>query len=252
MLQETVEGGPRRQRPNSTFRSRNGNVRGKGQKPTLVIKVFSNGDKENTFARAFRKALISMSRRLQRRLNRKEWERLRSAVRKQIRGVKQDENSRVLREILNRISVLETTNPSNAQALSNSIGVFQVQVSALREQALRLMEERNHPSPTCPHYWRKKLVSPPAKLIGKRLNIQIPGIGWISTEFDSGPYSTCCQDCRMAREDAFFYWTGLQIPEFSEWLDATPEVAALTRNASLSPRNLDSFWKQVIQLRFQE
>lgn len=214
---------------------------------------FSNSDLfQIRVSKALKKAAAVRTRQLRRPLTTSEWTTLKRAVKKQCRTISTDTVSRSLRQLAQRINVLENACPQDSQQLQNSIGMFSLQVSALREQALRHLNEQDDVRATCPHL-RMKRAHVTADGKGARFFVKFPNIGYVSYIPQNRLESLACPKCTQARADFVFLWSGQDFQTFEQFTEGDPishAVIDACRLRGIHPLSLQEVWNSVLTSKF--
>lgn len=203
-------------------------------------------------SKALKRSAAVRTKQLGRPLHVEEWSMLKIAVKKQCRRIPSDTTSRALRSLAERVNQLENVNPDGAQALSNSIGMFSLQVSALREQALRHLIEQDDVKATCPHV-RMKRYQHVSEGRGTRFFRKIPGIGYVSFVPKNRLEPLACHKCVQSRGDLIFLWSGQELNSFEEFSDSTPISQADIKACGLTgihPLSLQEVWNSFIICKY--
>lgn len=203
-------------------------------------------------SRALKRASKTRTKQLQRPLSPDEWKRLKLAVKKQCRAIQTDNTSVQLRALFRRVVQLENCTPQGAQALSDSIGMFSLQVSALREQALRHVLEHDELRPSCGHFRQKKVVSVQSAA-GARFFRKLPNIGYVSYSPNDRLETMACKSCVQSREDSVFLWTGEEFNSFESFTDSSPISLAVIKASGLSgvhPLSIQEVWSSILTQKY--
>lgn len=211
--------------------------KGKGQNP-----------RRSRFQTAMAKAVKARTRHLGRRLTSDEFHDLVRAVRKQVRIVNPDPLARQLRIIARTLTKFERMIPKTSSDFENSISLARMQVDMLRRDVLSLIDERSGVSETCAHVLGRSKVSfnlrGTTTVANSPIPVTLPG-GCTSTVL-------ACKHCASDREDAFFSWTGEQLPVLPSSFYANLDKLDVKRIKALEirPLALQSIWSSILDFQF--
>lgn len=201
---------------------------------------------------ALPKAAAARRKQLGRPLSPDEWLKLKIAVKKQCRNVARDTVSSAIRQLALRVQQLENVNPQGAQALADSISMFQTQVSALRRQALDHLVEHSETRPTCPHF-RKRRAIHVSSGVGARFFAKFENLGYVSYCPQDRIESLACPQCVKSREDSVFLWSGSSLDSFEEFTDSSPISSAVISACGLTgipPLSIQEVWNSVLLQKY--
>jgi len=206
--------------------------------------------KQVRFSKAFHKALHVRSRVLGRRLSRPEWQALKASVRKQCSARLLPVEVR-LQQLSDRIGQVANLVPVSIQSVDDSLSLFRVQLSILRQQAMDLIQEQSDVKETCPHF-RNRLLCHLPKFSVPLIFERIPGLeGVISFNGADREEQLCCSKCLLARQDTFFTWSGddLVFTDSSNFGELSRKEQSKLRN--ISPLSFQGVWTQLISMKYR-
>nr|WMY82297.1 hypothetical protein [Diplodia fraxini partitivirus 1] len=215
-------------------------IRSHGLRP--VRRSVKKDRKLSKFPTAFKKALLTRSRLLGRRLARVEWLCLRDAVRKQVaRHV--SPVTKELSSLASRVSRLELSHPTDLQQVSDAVALLQLQTQILKRQIFLATEEKTNLSESCSHLTNKLKIQVPGSGF---VLIKIPGVG---TSHANVPQlvTTVCETCRLAREDTIYGWSGTELQWSHIDISAFPSSSKLTTR---SPLSYQFIWSAILDHKF--
>lgn len=207
--------------------------------------------KQIRFSKAFHKALAVRSRVLGRRLSRPEWQALKAAVRKQCSARMLPFEVR-LQQLSDRIGQVANLVPVSVQSVDDSLSLFRVQLSILRQQAMDLVQEQSDVKETCSHFRNRTLCHLPL-WEEPQLFENVPGIeGIISLNGQNRDEQLCCSKCLLARQDTFYTWSGddLVFEDSSTFGSLSRREQSKFRN--ISPLSFQSVWSQLISCKYRK
>lgn len=208
--------------------------------------------KRQRFDKAFRKAIAIRVRVLGRPLTQLEFRRLVSAVRKQIQPRLENFVSRAVMNIEKRVKTLELATPTSVAQLESAIAMFHTQVTVLREQAMRAIQENDVLSETCSHVSHKKMFQVPNNM--ERPTAHFPNLGHLTISLKPTEV-LCCDSCLAKRQDSVFLWSGVDLVSLADMMPHLPREEAIrwlisNKISQVHPLSIQSVWTAVVNLKY--
>nr|WQF62553.1 hypothetical protein [Aspergillus ochraceopetaliformis partitivirus 1] len=208
--------------------------------------------KKQKFNRAMSKAIATRVRVLGRKLTQLEFRQLVAAVRKQITPGLTNFIARAVSNIETRVKTLELATPTHVSQLESAIAMFQTQVTVLREQAMRAIQENDVLSETCSHIAHKSMLHAPPVM--HPFSQHFPNLGHISINLK--PVEVlCCDSCLAKRQDSVFLWTGIDPVSLADMMPYLSREEAIRwliskKISKVHPLSIQSVWSALVNLKY--
>jgi hypothetical protein len=204
--------------------------------------------KRRRFSVAFGRALSVRSKHLGRRLTRREWVALRTAVKAQC-SKRVTPLARTVNRLIGVVGRLEQ-DLSTFKRPSKSFEQIDLMISIFRQDLMSLIDEETTLSEGCSHVAKKTKVILSAP---ERVFTTIPGHGVMDVSLPTSSQTVCCDRCQTRRSDFFFEKTG-QVLSFSEGSDVISleglSPLGLRTLRSVEPLSLQGVWSSALDLIF--
>jgi len=145
---------------------------------------------------------------------------------------------------------LETATPTSPQEFQDSVGLFQTQLTILREQALRAIIEGDNLSETCAHTPHKSTL---VGHDGFRLTKKLDNLGYFYHSLKNTEIISCDR-CLEKRQDSVFMWTGSEINSLTDLMEGERQenISELLKRklSRVHPLAIQSVWTSILNLKY--